>query len=69
MGFDTAVKLAIYTSTADSGRIPSIKAVAQRVHASTDEVHQRRDLQRSLLLAPCDAETVQQRPDGVSRRR
>ena len=64
MGFDTAVKLAIYTSTADSGRIPSIKAVAQRVHASTDEVAQAYARLRAsrLLLLERDGTTIRMAP-------
>ena len=64
MGCDTAVKLAIYTSTADSGRIPSIKAVAQRVHASTDEVAQAYARLRAsrLLLLERDGTTIRMAP-------
>ena len=64
MGFDTAVKLAIYTSTAESGHIPSIEAVAQRVQASTDEVAQAYARLRAirLLLLERDGTTIRMAP-------
>jgi Alkylmercury lyase len=64
MGFDTAVKLAIYTSTAESGHIPSIEAVAQRVQASTDEVAQAYTRLRAsrLLLLERDGTTIRMAP-------
>src|SRR5438093_3500081 len=64
MGFDTAVKLTIYTFTAESGRIPSIQAVAQRVQTSTDEVAQayaRLRASRLLFLEP-DGTTIRMAP-------
>jgi hypothetical protein len=64
MGFDTAVKLAIYTSTAESGHIPSIEAVAQRVQASTDEVAQAYVRLRAsrLLFLERDGTTIRMAP-------
>jgi Alkylmercury lyase len=64
MGFDTAVKLAIYTSAAESGHIPSIEAVAQRVHASTDEVAQAYARLRAsrLVLLERDGTTIRMAP-------
>jgi Alkylmercury lyase len=64
MSFDTAVKLAIYTSTAESGHIPSIEAVAQRVQASTDEVAQAYTRLRAsrLLLLERDGTTIRMAP-------
>jgi hypothetical protein len=72
MSFDTAVKLAIYRSTAESGRIPSSEAVAQRVQASTDEVAQAYAGLRAtrLLLLEPDGITIRMAPpfSGVPTR-
>lgn len=38
MDFDTRVKVAIYTATAESGRIPSLADVAHRAQASPEAV-------------------------------
>jgi len=64
MGFDTAVKLTIYTFTAESGRIPSIQAVAQRVQTSTDEVAQAYARLRAsrLLFLERDGTTIRMAP-------
>ena len=38
MDFDTSVKLALYGITAESGRIPALDAVVERVAATADTV-------------------------------
>ncbi|HYV19738.1 MAG TPA: organomercurial lyase [Verrucomicrobiae bacterium] len=38
MDFDTRVKVAIYTATAESGRVPALADVAHRVQASPEAV-------------------------------
>ena len=62
--FDTSVKLALYGITAESGRIPGIDAVAERVAATTDtvkEAYLRLRARRLLWLEP-DGVTVRMAP-------
>jgi hypothetical protein len=64
MDFDTSVKLAVYASTAETGRIPSLPAVAQRVDSPPTEVAQayaRLRASRLLFLEP-DGITIRMAP-------
>src|SRR5262245_23706931 len=61
---DTTVKLAIYRTTAESGSIPSLEAVAKAIGASPEAVQQafgRLRASRLLLLEP-DGETIRMAP-------
>jgi Alkylmercury lyase len=64
MDFDTSVKLAVYTSTASTGRIPSIQTVARLAGAEPDRVAQayaRLRASRLLYLEP-DGTTIRMAP-------
>jgi len=64
MDLDTAVKVAIYRSTADTGSPPSLETVAQRVEAAPDVVRQaytRLRSNRVLFLEP-DGVTIRMAP-------
>jgi hypothetical protein len=64
MDFDTSVKLAVYTSTAATGRIPSIQTVAHFVGAESVRVAQayaRLRTSRLLYLEP-DGVTIRMAP-------
>jgi hypothetical protein len=64
MDFDTSVKLAVYRITAESGRIPSVDAVAARVTADREAVRQAYQRLRSsrLLLLEADGLTIRMAP-------
>lgn len=64
LSFETAVKLAVYRATAESGRIPSLESVAQRVGGTPFEIREayaRLRARRLLLLEP-DGETIRMAP-------
>jgi hypothetical protein len=64
MDLDTAVKVAIYRSTADTGSPPSLETVAQQVEAAPDVVRQaytRLRSNRVLFLEP-DGVTIRMAP-------
>jgi len=64
MDLDTAVKVAIYRSTAQTGRPPSLDTVAQQVDAAPDTVRQaytRLRTSRVLFLEP-DGVTIRMAP-------
>jgi len=64
MDFDTRVKVAIYAATAESGRIPGLADVAQRVQASPEAVTEafaRLRASRLLWLQP-DGVTIRIAP-------
>jgi hypothetical protein len=62
--FDTSVKLAVYRTTAESGRIPAIETVAdslQTTPAAVKEAYARLRANRLLLLEP-DGLTIRMAP-------
>ncbi len=64
MDFDTSVKLALYGITAESGRIPALDAVAERVAATPAAVREAylRLRARRLLWLEADSVTVRMAP-------
>src|SRR6267143_5388454 len=62
--FDTSVKLALYGITAESGRIPALDAVVERVAGTTDTVKEAylRLRARRLLWLEADSITVRMAP-------
>src|SRR5215471_4099147 len=64
MDFDTRVKLTVYRSTAESGRVPALEVVAGKVAAEPEAVRQaygRLRAGRLLLLEP-DGVTIRMAP-------
>lgn len=64
MDFDTRVKLAIYRATAESGRIPTLEAVALRTDSDPSAVRDSFGRLRAsrLLLLESDGETIRMAP-------
>jgi hypothetical protein len=64
VSFETAVKLAVYRATAESGHIPSLETVAKKVGGTpfaVKEAYARLRASRLLLLEP-DGETIRMAP-------
>lgn len=62
--FDTSVKLAIYRTTAETGRLPSLKTVAERVCATPEAVQLAYRALRAdrLLFLEDDGVTIRMAP-------
>jgi len=64
MDFDTAVKIAIYQASAESGTVPSAEDVADRIGAAPGEVRTAfgRLQDRRVLLLDTDGRTIRMAP-------